>query len=162
MYCIVYFVPAKSVDYHPWYVTQRLLFLSKSILSKQSRKISHRDRTNRETEHPLPYDIFELKLAKFLGKIKFFRIDGNIHCSYQFWILHNPSVTTSEHSLSAIPTISYFKSSTHFARSCVLLGATYNIVSWNGDAEINGSDAKYDSANSVHDTRHTFFHVCLL
>ena len=26
MYCIVYFVPAKSVDYHPRYVTQRVLF----------------------------------------------------------------------------------------------------------------------------------------
>ena len=26
MYCIVYFVPAKSVDYNPRYVTKRLLF----------------------------------------------------------------------------------------------------------------------------------------
>ena len=31
MYCIVYFVPAKSVDYHPRYVTQRLLFKSKGF-----------------------------------------------------------------------------------------------------------------------------------
>ena len=33
MYCIVYFVPAKSVDYHPRYVTQRLLFLFKFSFS---------------------------------------------------------------------------------------------------------------------------------
>ena len=35
MYCIVYFVPAKSVDYHPRYVTQLLLYQSLKIEFKE-------------------------------------------------------------------------------------------------------------------------------
>eukprot|EP00493_Phyllostaurus_siculus_P021035 UN21360 len=31
MYCIVYFIPSKSVDYHPRYVTQRFLFVQALI-----------------------------------------------------------------------------------------------------------------------------------
>ena len=96
MYCIVYFVPAKYVDYHLRYVTQR--FFIRSCLTKQDKRKGKSEMFLEMTNYPQAseirlnshgeYNVFFSERA-WSGDCRFARIDSTQNL---FWgaLAHRP------------------------------------------------------------------------